>query len=415
MKPSSLLIANILLFQRALEAFALSDLFCTNDASFRFSYNGKTRDCQWIIPQSDEVTTTLCRDMTIRSSCLHSCGLCCEDNIFFRIQTLDGEFKTCSWIAKDEATKLQYCNLKQNGISLKEVCAATCNNCEPFIPLTEAPSGIPTASPTILPPTAIPSRSRTERPSLQHHPTSETEQQEQVTHEPSVAPSFEPCTDNEHFVFLLQTGGQRNCAWITMNPQREQERKKYCQDEDVFYNCQGACDACVNNNNNNTNATTASPQEQMATATPTILPSTVNHNESPSVVPSPQPQPTTSSPVVHATPSKQPSQINNESKQAEGTHSLGTNNTGQEASGSNLGKKKKGPSSGSTATWVLSFIGVFLLVAAAVRVVGKKKRNSVTKKHVYKRKGGAAEGSSWIVTFLSGSLCSDISYDDDDE
>jgi hypothetical protein len=56
-----------------------------------------------------------------------------------------------------------------------------------------------------------------------------------------------------------------------------------------------------------------------------------------------------------------------------------------------------------------------LLVAAVVRVVGKKKRNSVTKKHVYKRKGGAAEGSSWIVTFLSGSLCSDISYDDDDE
>jgi hypothetical protein len=417
----SLLVAATIIFHGALNTLAFSDLFCSNDSSFRFTYKGETRDCQWIVPQSDEVTKTLCRDMTIRTNCLHSCGLCCEDNIFYRIQTLDGQYKTCSWIAQDDATKLQYCNLKQNGIFLREVCAATCNNCEPFIPLTEEPSGAPTAPPTIPspPPTAAPSRAKTERPSAVH--------------------LLEPCTDNPHFVFVLQNGVQQNCAWIQSNSKKVQDRQeKYCPDQDIFDNCQEACEACVENNNSNNNnhthtaTTTAAPSKNtMVTFAPTLRPSSPQPN-----VPSPSPttQSRTTSPTIkHATPSNHPSQThnynnsdnNNGSNQEEESFPSETNtdheprgfNSGEETNKNNNNNNKNNNKSGSTAAWVLSFMGVFFIIGVVVRIVGKKKENNVTKTQVTKNKRGAEpdQGSSWIVTFLSGSLCSDISYDDDDE
>jgi len=434
MKKSLLLFATII-FPGAHDTLAfIADLFCSNDASFRFSKDGTIRDCKWIIAQNDTVTKTLCQHMAIRSNCPHSCGICCEDNIFYRVKTLGGEFKTCSWIGQqDETTKLQYCNMEQNGTPLGEVCAATCNICEPFVPMTQEPSNTPSVAPSNVPsiaPSVAPSRKRTQIPSIHV-----SQAQETLTGAP-----FNACTDNPNFVFLNENGVEKNCSWIKRNPSIEQARKnEYCPNQDISHNCQDSCDLCMSHENENITTTatataspqtsmvtTPSPQTPLVTTAPTFYPSVVVNNNNAKQTSVPSLEPTITSSIAQTFPSEHPTDTktgsnNNNNNNKEGSIQSKSSNPEQQGDGTETTLVKetnnRSSSPGSTATWILSFVGVFLLVAAVVRVVGKKTKGNVVKTYVTKANSGASEAdrSPWIVTFLSGSFFSDVSDDDENE
>lgn len=156
----------ILIVHISLGSTAFSAL-CSNNSSFQFTYSSKSEDCLWLKDQDDSVRAPLCRNSTIRSNCSFSCGLCCNDNPFARF-VINGNPRTCSWIAMKDRRKNRFCDQIYGGKFVKDECPVTCNNCPSFISeptsttLTSAPTittssstAAPTKSPIVSPTTSL--------------------------------------------------------------------------------------------------------------------------------------------------------------------------------------------------------------------------------------------------------------------
>ncbi|GFH49641.1 predicted protein [Chaetoceros tenuissimus] len=148
----------ILIVHISLGSTAFSAL-CSNNSSFQFTHSSKSRDCLWLKNQDDSIREPLCRDSAIRSNCSFSCGLCCNDNPFARF-VINGNSRSCSWIAMKDRRKNRFCDEIYGGKFVKDECPVTCNNCPSFISLSE-PTSTTSTAPTITTsfPTAAPTKS----------------------------------------------------------------------------------------------------------------------------------------------------------------------------------------------------------------------------------------------------------------
>ena len=159
-------------------------LFCGNNQYFQFMVDGENRDCLWVRDQSDQRKYDICTSNEIESNCELSCGSCCEDNPFYRLQVSGGEdLKSCHWIGmKIERTNI-YCNLpNEQGVGhVKDMCPVACAYCASKEQPTEmptssrSPSQLPTKAYSMLPsssPSSYPSDGSTMKSTESHTRTS---------------------------------------------------------------------------------------------------------------------------------------------------------------------------------------------------------------------------------------------------
>ncbi len=190
-------------------------------------FQGTFRPCAWLCwnPNTiEERKDRYCGKHEIAHNCPISCGICepCgdSDTFTFELMNYPGKMKGCEWITTNPVER----QFRQKKYCWKDDVIANCPfACEKCPGQTAFPTIAPTASPT---------------------------------------PAPTPCGDSSSFKFELMNyqGEERDCAWITSNPNQIQYRqKKYCWDDKVADACQFACEKCPGQTPFPTKAPTVSP------------------------------------------------------------------------------------------------------------------------------------------------------------
>jgi len=112
------------------------DLFCENNDSFNFKYDGRNQDCQWIRNVFEGTRQEVCQQSDVRENCKFSCGMCCDDNPLYTLVNNNGKTKTCEWIGKRENDQRQYwCNFEweETRQRVTDVCPVSCQSCPALV------------------------------------------------------------------------------------------------------------------------------------------------------------------------------------------------------------------------------------------------------------------------------------------
>jgi len=69
---------------------------------------------------------------------------------------------------------------------------------------------------------------------------------EQYSNFTSTSDPSQHCSDDNNFVFLLETGVQKRCSWFQrLNSKKEEKMAMYCKDKDIAMNCRLSCGMCT--------------------------------------------------------------------------------------------------------------------------------------------------------------------------
>ena len=114
-----------------------NDLFCKNDDSFTFKYDGRNQDCQWVRDVFEGTRQEVCQQPDVRKNCQYSCGICCEDNPFYTLVNRNGKTQTCEWLGSrgNDDEHYYWCNFEweETGQRVTDVCPVSCKNCPAFV------------------------------------------------------------------------------------------------------------------------------------------------------------------------------------------------------------------------------------------------------------------------------------------
>jgi len=112
-------------------------IICVNDDNFRVD-GDSTKTCKWVRGK-DYRRVVQCKKKDVHINCPVSCGVCCRDDPSYTLVTDGGFTKDCAWIVKQtdpRATK--YCDTFNSGQMVRNACPSACSFCKSYVSL--APS-----------------------------------------------------------------------------------------------------------------------------------------------------------------------------------------------------------------------------------------------------------------------------------
>ncbi len=185
----------------------INDGVCKNKASYIYQSEEKKNDswsCQDI--QFDEtLRIELCQEGEVRGNCPLACGVCCDDDPYFKFTKLNELEASCYWISQSDERKERYCDDLSAGEDVRIACPKTCGTCPQLVSVqpsdqpTDIPSVLPTSGPTSMPtafpsiqPSGEPSASPSSVPSTSFAPTLTSMPSDEPSTEPSLNPTISP-------------------------------------------------------------------------------------------------------------------------------------------------------------------------------------------------------------------------------
>lgn len=126
-------------------------IFCENNPSYSFTFNNKSRGCDWLLLADQATRSNICNtDPTVKQACPFSCSVCCKDNPFYRLFDANKRMYSCGDIGNNANLQKLYCELSRgpNGSKVKETCPEACRYCPAPLTLTSLPTNEPSSLPT---------------------------------------------------------------------------------------------------------------------------------------------------------------------------------------------------------------------------------------------------------------------------
>ncbi|GFH49632.1 hypothetical protein CTEN210_06108 [Chaetoceros tenuissimus] len=151
---------------------AKANIFCENNPSYTFTFNNKSRDCDWLLSADQATRSNICNtNPVVRQACPFSCSVCCKDNPFYRLFDAYKRMYSCGDIGNNANLQELYCDLSRGPYAkkVKETCPEACGYCPAPLTVTSLPTNEPSSLPTNHPsgrPSTIPTILSSSHPSI---------------------------------------------------------------------------------------------------------------------------------------------------------------------------------------------------------------------------------------------------------